>query len=116
MGRLKSLKPQISVLNLRKVSVPSDKPWGRSKGEGRILKGRKLQRARKHLFSVQPLCVICEREGRVTVATIRDHIVPLAEGGLDVFENTQALCRECSDKKTAEESKRGKLRAREGGG
>ncbi len=108
---------KISPLDMRKGSMlPTDKPWGRSNGKGRILKGRKLQEARKYLFSVQPLCQICEREGRVTMATIRDHITPLAEGGQDVFENTQALCQACSDRKTQEESRRGKLRAKGMGG
>ena len=106
---------KISTLDMRKGAVlPTDKPWGRSNGKGRTLKGRKLQRARKHLFSIHPLCVICKKQGRVSVATIRDHIIPLAEGGLDVYENTQALCQACSDRKTQEESRRGKLRARTG--
>ena len=46
------------------------------------------------------------------MATIRDHIVPLAEGGRDTDDNTQALCEACSDTKTAAESQRGMRRAR----
>ena len=92
------------------VHVP--KPWTHSKPTKRVLLGRTLQRERDRLFAEQPLCVICEREGRVRAATIRDHIVPLEEGGLDVTENTQALCQSCSDAKTKEESKRGVRRLR----
>jgi 5-methylcytosine-specific restriction protein A len=62
---------------------------------------------RRALFAEHPLCVVCERQGRVTVATIRDHIVPLAEGGTDAPTNIQALCQMCSDAKTAQEAKRG---------
>ena len=47
----------------------------------------------------------------MTVATIRDHVVPLAEGGEDDEENVQPLCQDCSDAKTREESKRGQRRA-----
>ena len=51
-----------------------------------------------------------------TKATIRDHIIPLAEGGPDTDENTQPLCQACSDRKTASESQRGILRQRGGVG
>jgi len=77
------------------------------------IRGRRLQRERARLFAAHPLCVICEAHGRVRAATIRDHTIPLAEGGEDVPENTQALCLECSDRKTAEESKRGVRRWQE---
>jgi 5-methylcytosine-specific restriction protein A len=61
---------------------------------------------RRALFDAQPLCVVCARDGRVTAATIRDHLVPLAEGGTDAPTNIQALCQACSDAKTASESRR----------
>ena len=83
------------------------KPWAKKNKKPR-LRGRKLQNERKKLFDDQPLCVQCQTEGRVSVATQRDHIVPLAEGGEDVLENTQGLCDDCHDKKTKEESKRGR--------
>ena len=57
-----------------------------------------------------PLCAECERNGRVSVATIRDHIVPLAEGGTDDPENIQGLCQACSDAKTEREIARGVAR------
>lgn len=34
------------------------------------------QRARTGWLSAHPLCAMCEREGRVTAATVVDHIVP----------------------------------------
>ena len=42
--------------------------------------------------------------------TIRDHIVPLMEGGTDVPENIQPLCQACSDRKTQAEAQRGRGR------
>ena len=83
------------------------KPW-RKKNEKPRLRGRKLQRERERLFSKQPLCVQCIADGRVSVATQRDHIIPLADGGEDVPENTQGLCVDCHDKKTNKDSKRGR--------
>ncbi len=78
----------------------------------RRLAGRANQERRRRLFSRQPLCVLCEREGRVTLAVIADHVTPLAEGGADSETNLQALCQSCSDKKTRGESMRGKARVR----
>jgi len=65
-------------------------------------RGRRLQQLRYQLARTQPFCVRCQ----VEVATIRDHIVPLWEGGPDVEANTQALCVECHNAKTADEAKR----------
>ena len=85
-------------------------PWYQADQPERI-RGRRLQRLRAHLFDRQPICVLCEAQGRTTLATIRDHITPLAEGGRDDESNVQALCQACSDLKTAKESARGKRRA-----
>jgi 5-methylcytosine-specific restriction protein A len=65
-----------------------------------------LQQVRARLFRAQPMCVRCH----VEVATIRDHIIPLCDGGLDVETNTQALCATCHDAKTEAESKRHHVR------
>jgi len=85
--------------------------WHHAAPTARV-RGRRLQRMRSALFAEQPLCVACRAEGRTTVATIRDHIVPLEEGGADIESNCQALCQEHSDIKTARESARGRARWR----
>jgi 5-methylcytosine-specific restriction protein A len=74
------------------------------------IRGRELQRRRAKLFAREPLCRLCKAHGRVTAATIRDHIKPLAEGGTDADSNIQPLCLDCSDAKTAAESARGRKR------
>jgi 5-methylcytosine-specific restriction protein A len=71
-------------------------------------RGRILQRQRAALFMREPLCRMCSQQGRVSQASIRDHIVPLAEGGSDDDSNIQPLCRSCSDIKTAQESAKGR--------
>lgn len=78
------------------------RPWSHPVPVIRI-RGRELQRLRAQLFLRQPFCAIC----LVQPSTIRDHIVPLAEGGLDIDSNTQGLCNDCSETKTCEESARG---------
>jgi len=39
----------------------------------------------------------------VTVATVVNHIIPLAHGGSDEDENTENLCAECDKVVTAEQ-------------
>lgn len=95
------------ITNERYCAKHKKPAWAEKKDVGRVT-GRKLQRQRNLLFHEQPLCVECLRVGRVTAATRRDHIVPLAEGGEDVAENTQVLCTQCHDRKSEEERKRGR--------
>lgn len=68
--------------------------------------GRRLQAMRAKLFSSAPLCAECERQGRVTAATQRDHVIPLFEGGLDDESNEQGLCNDCHDVKSQAEAQR----------
>jgi len=49
------------------------------------------------------LCQRCQARGRTTVATVVDHIEPLALGGSDEDENTRNLCDPCHDEVTAEQ-------------
>ena len=84
------------------------KPWAKNSELKRRFKGRHLQRERKRLFEEHPLCVECLKRGLARAATRRDHIIPLAEGGEDTRENTQALCDECHDRKSRAEAIRGR--------
>lgn len=72
------------------------------------LRGRALQRARAALFAREPLCRMCLKQGRGSVAVIRDHVLALAHGGEESEENVQPLCQACSDAKTACEGARGR--------
>ena len=75
--------------------------WHHAQPVDRI-RGPRLQQLRDDLFRTQPFCAHCG----VAVATIRDHVVPLCDGGLDVEANTQGLCAACHDAKTITESTR----------
>lgn len=110
MARVTMLKPALPVLG---VTRTERKPWEQTHTAKRIT-GTTLQNLRKALFAREPLCRECAKTHRTTVATIRDHIIPLAEGGTDDESNIQPLCQTCSDAKTAEEAKRGLHRSRFG--
>jgi 5-methylcytosine-specific restriction enzyme A len=86
---------------------PGNPGWQTRRGnEHTRIRGRTLKRLRERLFTDEPFCRLC----KVRLAEIRDHIVPLAEGGSEDLENTQPLCRLCSDAKTQAEARRGRER------
>jgi 5-methylcytosine-specific restriction protein A len=82
--------------------------WEKPKDQTKRITGRRLQAMRKALFQRQPLCEPCEARGLVTVATIRDHRIPLAEGGADDETNEQAICEPCHESKSLAEALRGR--------
>ena len=67
------------------------------------LRGRPLQRRNKRFLQENPLCVMCEAEGRVSVAEEVDHIIPLFKGGADEWKNLQGLCLACHATKTVKD-------------
>src|SRR3546814_7434150 len=70
---------------------------------GERIRGRKGVALRKRRLAAEPLCRMCKAEGRVTAATVPDHIVPLAKGGEDVDDNIRCLCAAHHDQVTREE-------------
>ena len=59
-------------------------------------------RARIDFLQKHPLCAECQREGKLTPATVVDHIIP-HRGDQRLFwdeKNWQPLCKDCHDKKT----------------
>ena len=64
--------------------------------------GAAWRKLREHVFRRDSkLCQNCLKEGRITEATVVDHIKPKAIGGTDDMDNLQSLCRKCHDHKTA---------------
>ena len=60
------------------------------------------RKARKLFLERNPLCVECRKEGRLTPATVVDHIIP-HRGDQKLFwdeTNWQPLCKEHHDRKT----------------
>lgn len=62
----------------------------------------KWREARIRFLRKHPLCVGCMKAGKLTPATVVDHIIP-HRGDQVLFwnkENWQPLCKDCHDKKT----------------
>ena len=97
-------------LKITQAPQPKRERWGTTKGKR--LTGRTNQKAREELFRDEPLCRECRRQGRIRIATIRDHIKALAFGGEEHRDNTQPLCKECHDAKSKAEAAEGLRRAR----
>lgn len=63
---------------------------------------RKWRQARDSYLRLHPLCVKCKQQGRLTPATVVDHIIP-HRGDEHLFwdtRNWQSLCKSCHDQKT----------------
>ena len=67
------------------------------------IRGRKLQAIRKRHFEQHPLCVMCKKNGLITIATELDHIKALCNGGTDTPDNRQGLCLSCHAIKTSKD-------------
>lgn len=73
----------------------------RGGAEARGYDGR-WRKARKAFLQAHPLCAECMKEGKLTPATVVDHIVP-HRGDPQLFwdaKNWQPLCKDCHDRKT----------------
>lgn len=66
--------------------------------------GNTWRKLRRMVLAENPLCVECQRIGRVTAAQEVDHIVPKHLGGPDDWDNLQPLCRACHRAKTARDA------------
>jgi 5-methylcytosine-specific restriction protein A len=80
--------------------------WTKRPEAPKRITGRRLQAMRAELFERAPRCAECERRGRLTLATERDHIVPVNEGGTDDPSNIQGLCGPCHETKSKAERQR----------
>ena len=82
-----------------------DKDWGADAIRGGAAArgyGRQWQKASKDFLAEHPLCAECLKTGKLTAATVVDHIVP-HRGNTTLFwdkGNWQPLCKDCHDKKT----------------
>jgi 5-methylcytosine-specific restriction enzyme A len=67
------------------------------------------RKVRPCYLAKHPLCASCLGDGRLTAATVVDHVVP-HRGDQDLFWNQgnwQGLCKRCHDAKTAREGRWG---------
>ena len=62
---------------------------------------RRWQKVRAAYLARHPLCVDCEKAGRLTPATDVHHIIKPGDGGDDSDSNLMGLCRPCHSARTA---------------
>jgi 5-methylcytosine-specific restriction protein A len=67
------------------------------------IRGRKGQKLRIQRLAREPMCRDCRAKGILRLASVPDHIIPLAQGGTDTDNNVRCLCDECHRKRTAEQ-------------
>lgn len=70
--------------------------------------GRSWRRVRDQQLAEHPLCVQCEKTGKITPAREVHHIKPLSQGGTNESDNLLSLCTSCHSEITAREGGRWK--------
>jgi 5-methylcytosine-specific restriction endonuclease McrA len=98
MARLTNIKPRLGTQPDRLTAVSADS-WRAGKTTNQRGYDYKWQKARERFLFDNPLCVYCQREGRVTAASVVDHITP-HHGDQALFwrqSNWQPLCKPCHD-------------------
>jgi len=104
--RLTALKPTLATLPDRLKTTGSLEPKASTYGQGRG--GRPWRRLRERILQRDGYCCqACARGGRVQIAHEVDHIVNIAAGGTDDPSNLESICRDCHQKKTQQEARRG---------
>lgn len=110
--RLNKIAPRIGRVSgrlptLQDGSWRTDKQSAAARGYG-----HKWREARADFLKFHPLCVYCEREGRVSAANVVDHIEPhrgnmgSGPGGFWCRDNWQSLCATCHNTVKAKEEGR----------
>jgi 5-methylcytosine-specific restriction protein A len=107
MARLKTLGPRLKECSASRVQVIMTGSWRSGMTSSQRGYNYKWQKARERYLNSNPLCVYCQQIGRVTAASIVDHIVA-HRGDMALFwdqTNWQSLCKPCHDSvKQAEEA------------
>jgi 5-methylcytosine-specific restriction enzyme A len=88
-------EPGCGTLVARGRCAVHAKPSSTARGYGQSWRGQRLG-----VLQAEPLCRLCQREGRLRAATQVDHIVPKELGGGDERSNLQPLCDPCHAAKT----------------
>ncbi len=77
---------------------------------GRHYDRRAWRRLSSTIMKGEPLCRMCREVGKTKLATLVDHIKPIADGGTDALDNLQPLCSTCHSGAKASFERTGKLR------
>ncbi|MBI6923812.1 HNH endonuclease signature motif containing protein [Pseudomonas fulva] len=107
MARLKTLGFRIQEGTDSRVKMVTPGSWRSGMTSSQRGYNYKWQKARERYLLDNPLCVYCDRSGRVTAASVVDHVIA-HRGDMTLFwdqSNWQSLCKPCHDSvKQAEEA------------
>jgi 5-methylcytosine-specific restriction protein A len=112
MGRLKEVSSALRQAPVSQLQTVNPDSWRSGKNSTQRGYGYKWQQAREGFLRSHPLCLYCQRDGRVTAATVVDHVNP-HRGDMTAFwdkANWGSLCAPChSSVKQREENAAGRL-------
>jgi 5-methylcytosine-specific restriction protein A len=93
---------QMTITNYQRPDKPRYATTEQRKEGYAFYNQRQWRRASKMHLAREPLCVECEKLGRLTPAHHVDHIEPITRRPELAFEpsNWQSLCRSCHSRKT----------------
>jgi 5-methylcytosine-specific restriction protein A len=59
------------------------------------------RRTRAAKLARNPVCELCLQQGRLTTATVVDHVIPINQGGHRLrYTNLMSLCKKCHARKS----------------
>ena len=99
MASVKLQTLRSSLNTIKDKQTVNANSWRSDKSAAKRGYGHKWRVYRLSFLKANPLCVYCAKTGRVTIATVVDHIVP-HRGDMTLFwqaSNHQALCKACHD-------------------
>lgn len=85
---------------MKKAAKPAAKNQGGERANRDVYDTQRHRTLRKLYLQENPLCVDCKAQGRLTEATVFDHIVAINDGGDPWADsNKQGLCGTCHQRK-----------------
>jgi hypothetical protein len=77
-------------------------------GQWGHLYGKRWRKRARYQLQIEPLCRMCASEGRITAASVADHVIP-HRGDINSFwlGELQSLCAHCHSSTKAEIERRG---------
>ena len=89
----------------RRPWIPERKPFERYRHHNtQFYQSSPWRKLRKMKLDQDPMCEICQQQGKLTPAQMVDHIVPINKGGAPLdLDNLQSLCNACHAIKSAKD-------------